>query len=85
MQCLGLGIPIVNTAGPWLHTRLAAGFCKVAGVPGCTAENIDDFLQLATNQERLKTTMGGLALHELYSDLKPVRALEDYLHCTLSA
>lgn len=85
MYSLFMGTPFVNLPGQYFRTRLAKGFCEMAGAPGLVAENVDDYIDLATNRDRLNAAMQTLDADRLFGDLKPLRALEDWISSTVNA
>jgi len=79
INALVAGAPMVTLPGQFLRQRLAAGFCRAAGVPGLIAKDEDDYVDLATNPERIRAAMATLNSAALFEDPAPVRALEQHV------
>jgi predicted O-linked N-acetylglucosamine transferase (SPINDLY family) len=85
LQAIECGLPVITREGKFMRGRLASGILKRIGLQELIAQNEDDFINLV-----VKTTTDQTYNHHirekiienrdsLYMDLKPVRALENFI------
>jgi len=79
VQLLAAGIPVVSYPGPFMRGRMAIPFSRQAGSESLIAGTEEEFIQLACDAERIKTAADNLHPEGLFRDIRPVRALEEFL------
>ncbi|MBI1757599.1 MAG: hypothetical protein HYR64_10900 [Fimbriimonas ginsengisoli] len=79
IETLLMGTPVVTLPGEFMRGNHSMAFHQIAGVPGLIAKDPEDYVDLACDFERQLEAMKGLNLDALFDDLRPVRALDDFL------
>ncbi len=79
IQMLGSGIPVLSCPGRFMRSRMAVPFLKQSGVPDLIAKDEREFIDLACDAERIAAASASLNPSGIYRDLRPVRALEEFL------
>ncbi len=65
--------------GEFMRGRLSLAFLETACVGGLVAKTADDYVDLATNEERRRAATKGMQLDPLFEDTAPVRFIDDVL------
>jgi CRISPR-associated protein Csy1 len=79
IDCFSQKTPFVTLPGPYFRQRLGVGIARKAGGEGLIASSAEDYLDLATNPDRIHEAMRTVDPERLYGDLAPVRALEKHV------
>jgi predicted O-linked N-acetylglucosamine transferase (SPINDLY family) len=85
LQAIECGLPIVTREGRFMRGRLASGILKRIGLKELIAKDNDDFINLAvkiaTDQKYNRLIRNKIDKNRnfLYNDLKPIRALEQFI------
>lgn len=79
INTLTLGKPLISMPGPFMRSRLSVPFMKQAGLESLLAKDEREYIELACNPNRIASAMSQLNADNIYRDLRPVRALEEYL------
>jgi predicted O-linked N-acetylglucosamine transferase (SPINDLY family) len=85
LQAIECGLPIVTREGRFMRGRLASGILKRIGLRELIAKDDDDFVNLAvkiaTDQKYNRLIRNKIDKNRdfLYNDLKPIRALEQFI------
>ena len=79
IQLLTAGIPVVSYPGPFMRGRMAVPFLRQAGADLLIAGTEEEFVDLACDTSRIKAAAERLQPDGLFRDLKPVRALDEFL------
>lgn len=76
---LQVGTPTVTLPGEFMRGRQGLAYVTLAGAPGLVAKDEDDYVDLATNPERLREASKDLNAAPLFDDVAPVRAIEQHI------
>lgn len=76
---LQMRTPVVTMAGEFMRSRQGLALLSRAGVPDLVARDDDEYVDLATNPERLRDAKDRMNLDALFEDVAPVRALERHI------
>jgi predicted O-linked N-acetylglucosamine transferase (SPINDLY family) len=85
LQAIECGLPIVTREGRFMRGRLASGILKRIGLKELIAKDDNDFVNLAvkiaTDQKYNRLIRNKIDKNRdfLYNDLKPIRALEQFI------
>lgn len=71
--------PVVHLPSSLMRGRQALAQLTIAGVPQMVAANHEDYVSIATNKDLLDSVRAQIQSEALFDDLKPLRALEDYI------
>ncbi len=78
-HCMGEKAPFVNLPGPYLRQRLAKGFVERAGGAELCAPDIEAYIRLATDWEKLDEIRNNLSPDCLYEDSSAGAALAAHI------
>ena len=85
MQAIICDLPVVTVEGDWMRSRLASAILKRLRVPELVCHTNQDYIemvvQLIQNPHLLQSYKANIARRKqnLFNDLSPIRALEDFL------
>jgi Fe-S-cluster containining protein len=79
VQLLTAGIPVVSCPGPYMRGRMAIPFLRQAEVEPLIAGTEEEFVDLACDSNRINEAAENLRPDGLFRDLRPVRALDEFL------
>ena len=79
IQALALGTPVVTLPGEFRRGRQTQAFLRAANAPGLIAKDLDDYVDLVSNEERKREAMKDFNPQGVIEDVRTVRALEDFL------
>ena len=79
LDSLSLGVPVVTLPGQTMRARHSLAFLQLCGGEGLVTKDIDDFVALVGDEDRRNTAMKNVDSEELYDDLRPVRALDEWM------
>jgi len=79
VQLLTAGIPVVSYPGPFMRGRMAIPFLRQARLDSLIAGSEEEFVDLACDSDRIKDAAETPHPEGLFRDLKPVRALDEFL------
>ncbi len=71
--------PIVHRPSSLMRGRQALAQLTLSNVPHLVAKSDEDYVAIATNAELLAATRSQIESEALFDDLKPLRALENYI------
>lgn len=79
VQLLTAGIPVVSFPGPYMRGRMSIPFLRQAGVESLIATSEEAFVRLACDTSMIRDAAERLQPAGLFHDIKPVRALDEFL------
>ncbi|MFB2980228.1 glycosyl transferase family 2, partial [Microseira sp. BLCC-F43] len=85
IEAIGYNLPVVTLAGELMRGRVTMAFLKMMGISETIAQSKEEYVQMAVRlgqdaQYRQHISQQiAQKKHQLYGDLKPVRALEDFI------
>jgi predicted O-linked N-acetylglucosamine transferase (SPINDLY family) len=84
VEALALGTPVVTLPGPFMRGRHSYAFLKLAQAEGLIANGEQDFVELACDWQRQQEAARDINVENLFEDLAPVKALDQFIEKTLS-
>ncbi len=85
LEAIAYNVPVVTLAGKFMRGRHSMAILKMMGIEETTASSKEEYVQIAIRMGRdieyrqYISELVNQNKHKLYSDLKPVRALEKFL------
>lgn len=85
IEAIGCNIPVVTLPGELMRGRVTMAFLKMMGISETIAQSKEEYVKIAvrlgqdTQYRQHISQQIAQNKHKLYGDLKPVRALEDFL------
>ena len=83
LNTLQVGTPVVTLPGEYMRSRQGLAFLKLAGVPELIAKNETEYIEIATDAERIRHLRSKIRPDPLFEDLAPLRALEKHILSTV--
>lgn len=80
VETMGVGVPVVTLPTEFMRGRHSLAFHKMAGAHGLIASNPQEYVDMATDKERLVAEMKSVDMDGVYGDRKPAAALDRYFH-----
>jgi Fe-S-cluster containining protein len=84
IQTLTMGTPVVTLPTELKRGRHSLAMLQASNAPGLVARDIDDYVDLVANVDRRRSVVANIDPNGLYEDMRPVRALEDFLKSVLT-
>lgn len=79
IDTLAAGGALVSCPGEFMRGRMAIPFMKQSGVEGLLARDEEEYVALATDQNRIQTIMKKWNAAPMFEDMRPVAALDEFL------
>lgn len=79
IDSMSLGAPIVSCPGEFMRGRMSLPFIEQAGMGALITNNEAEYVELACDLERIQAAKEDWNPAPMFGDLRPVRALEEFL------
>jgi Fe-S-cluster containining protein len=79
IQALSLRTPVVTLPGEFRRGRQSYAFLKAANAPGLIAKDVEDYIDLVSNEDRRREAAKDMDASGFLEDVSTTRALEEFL------
>lgn len=80
VETMGVGVPVVTLPTEFMRGRHSLAFHTMAGAGALIARSPEEYVELATDRERLRSAMEQVEMDGVYNDRKPAAALDRFFH-----
>lgn len=80
VETMGVGVPVVTHPTEYMRGRHSLAFHTMAGAGSLVAQSPQEYVELATDRDRLQSAMEAVVMEGVYNDRKPAAALDRFFH-----